>query len=294
MAMELNTLKTFFTLVQTGNYTKCADKLCVTQSAVSHAIKRLESSIDLQLIDRTQKGFALTPAGNTLYQSCRTIFFELEKAREQLLCTKTILEVIRLGSTVEFGLSIVLKQIKAFFDQHPNIHVNFLLSHNLLTPLLNDELDMIIDCRPHTNPELKVIPLFREEYVVIASGEFIAKHRVHEINDLGRCNILSMDKQLNWWSNFINVLPLHQQNILKRVTEINHIRGIINAAQHAMGVGFVPRYTVLKELEEGSLTELFPELDILNDQINIYIKRTHAQLGKNIALIEHIKRFRLQ
>ena len=294
MAMELNTLKTFFTLVQTGNYTKCADKLCVTQSAVSHAIKRLESSIDLQLIDRTQKGFALTPAGNTLYQSCRTIFFELEKAREQLLCTKTILEVIRLGSTVEFGLSIVLKQIKAFFDQHPNIHVNFLLSHNLLTPLLNDELDMIIDCRPHTNPELKVIPLFREEYVVIASSEFIAKHRVHEINDLGRCNILSMDKQLNWWSNFINVLPLHQQNILKRVTEINHIRGIINAAQHAMGVGFVPRYTVLKELEEGSLTELFPELDILNDQINIYIKRTHAQLGKNIALIEHIKRFRLQ
>jgi DNA-binding transcriptional LysR family regulator len=291
--MELNTLKTFFTLAQTGNFSKCAEKLCVTQSAVSHAIKRLETSIALPLIDRCKKGFALTPAGETLFQSCRTIFFELEKAKEQILTINNYPEVIRLGSTVEFGLNIVLKQIKAFFDQHPTIHVDFRLSHNLLTALLNDELDMIIDCQLHANSELKVIWLFREEYAVIASVEYINAHRVRAISDLSQCNILSLDKQLKWWRNFINALPLQRQGIFKRVTEINHIRGIINAAQSGIGVGFVPRYTVLKELEEGSLIELFPELDVLNDQINIYIKRNRADLAKNIALIDHIKRLRL-
>jgi DNA-binding transcriptional LysR family regulator len=292
--MDLNKLRIFFTLAQTGNYSECAQKLFVTQSAVSHAIKRLESSIDLELIDRNQKGFALTPAGNTLFQSCRSIFFELEKTKELLLSARNYPEVIRLGTPVEFGLSIVLKQMKKFFDQHPNIHVDFRLSHNLLTPLLNDELDMVIDCRPHSNPELKVIPLFREEYAVIAANEYITENNIKKISDLSHCNILSIDKNLKWWGNFINALPLEEQGIFRRVTEINHIRGIINAAQSGIGIGFVPRYTVLKELEEGSLIELFPELDILKDHINIYIKRNRAELEKNKILIEYIKSFRLK
>ena len=292
--MDLNSLKTFFTLAQTGNFSRCARRLFVTQSAVSHAIKRLEGSLDLELVDRSQKGFALTPAGSTLYQSCRSIFFELEKTREHLLREKNHREVVRLGTPVEFGLSIVLKQIREFFDRHPAIHVDFHLSHDLLPDLLADELDLIIDCRPHTHPALTMIPLFREAYVVVAAADYIAKHRIRDIGDLVRCNILSLDKQLTWWSNFTNALPVEQQGILRRVTEINHVRGIINAAQGAVGVGFVPRYTVLKELEEGSLVELFPGLGILNDQISIYIKRARAGEGKHLALIEHIKGMRLE
>ena len=291
--MDLNKLRIFHTLAQTRNYSACARKLFVTQSAVSHAIKRLEASIDLELVDRTQKSFALTPAGQTLFQSCQSVFFELEKAREQMQSVGHQPEVIRFGAPVEFGLSIVLKQIKPFFAQHPNIHVDFRLSHDLLGPLLSEELDMIIDCRPHASPELEVVHLFREEYAVIAAPEYLARNPVHDSGDLEGCNILSLDKQLEWWGNFINALPVERQCIFKRVTEINHIRGIINAAQSGLGIGFVPRYTVLKKLGEGSLIELFPELDILKDQINIYIKRKRAGLAKNRALIEHIRSFRL-
>jgi hypothetical protein len=56
----------------------------------------------------------------------------------------------------------------------------------------------------------------------------------------------------------------------------------------------VPRYTVLKEIGEGALIELFPELAILKDHINIYIKRDRMGLAIYAALIDHIKRFRLQ
>lgn len=153
---------------------------------------------------------------------------------------------------------------------------------------------MIIDCQPHANPELKVIALFREEYAVIASPAYVAGYRINQVSDLSPCNVLSMDKQLKWWRNLINALPVDRQSIFTRVTEINHIRGIINAAQSGISVGFVPRYTVIKELEEGSLIELFSELDMLNDRISIYIKGHRAGLAKNIALIEHIKCLRLQ
>jgi len=292
--MDLNKLRTFYVLAQTRNYSACARKLCVTQSAVSHAIKKLESSLGLELLERTRKGCLLTHEGRILFQTCCTVFFELEKARDELADSSNYPEVIRLGSTVEFGISIVLKNMQAFYRQHPNIHIDFRLSHNLIEPLLNDEMDMIIDCRPHSRPELEIIPLFREEYVVIASAQYIRENQVHEPTDLARCNILSMDKELVWWHNFISVLPPARRNIFYRVTEINHIRGIINAAHASLGVGFVPRYTVLKDLEEGRLVELFPDLDLLNDDINIYLKRDRRELPKCVALIEYIKGFRLQ
>lgn len=292
--MELNQLKTFYLLAQTKNYSKCAQKLFVTQSAVSHSIKKLESSLSLKLIEKKGKGFSLTAEGKSLFKGCQTVFFELDRIKERLLSAQDYPEVIRLGSPVEFGTSVLIKNMKAFYDQHPKIHVDFRLSHELLLPLLDDELDMIIDCQPHLNSELKTIKLFREEYAVIASADYLAEHPVNEISDLSRCNILSVDKELLWWSNFINVLPIDEGITFNKVTEINHIRGIINAALCSIGVGFVPKYTVLKELENATLIELFPELDILKDQINIYIKKNNACLKKNLAFIKFINRIKLQ
>lgn len=292
--MDLNKLKTFYILAQVKNYSKCAEKLFVTQSAVSHSIKALEHSLDLVLIQRKKKsGFSLTNEGDILFKSCQTIFAELDKTRDILMESKDYPETIRLGSTVEFGMSVVLKGIKTFLDQYPGIHIDFRLSHNLVKPLLNDELDLIIDCKPHAHPELKAIHLLREEYAVIASPEYIRQNHIKCVGDLERCNILSLDKELIWWSNFINALSPEEQIVFNKITEINHVRGIIVATLCSIGIGFVPRYTILKELEQERLVALFPDLDILNDHINIYIKHRNASLKKFCALIDYIRGFKL-
>ncbi|SMC97613.1 DNA-binding transcriptional regulator, LysR family [Desulfocicer vacuolatum DSM 3385] len=292
--MDLNKLNTFYVLAQMKSYSKCAKKRFVTQSAVSHAIKTLEESLNLTLVEKNRKTFALTSEGKILFKSCQKIFYEVEKTQDLLMKTKKYPELIRMGSTVEFGVSVLLKGMEFFFENHPDIHVDFTLSHSLIQPLLDDELDVIIDCKPHVRPDLETIVLFREEYAVIASPRYVKKNKITKVEDLTRCNIFSQDHELAWWRNFIHALPLEKQVIFDRVTRINHVRGMINAALSNMGVGFVPRYTVLRELEEGSLVELFPELDILNDHINIYLKRRNLALAKFQHLIAHIKEFRLQ
>jgi DNA-binding transcriptional LysR family regulator len=60
-----------------------------------------------------------------------------------------------------------------------------------------------------------------------------------------------------------------------------------------MGVGFVPKYTVLKELESGQLMELFPDTEVLNDQINIYLKKRNFEKPPFPDLIRHIQSLRL-
>lgn len=291
--MDLNQLKTFYTLAQTKNYSKCAQKLFVTQSAVSHAIKKLETSLDVKLVKKIKNRFSLTQEGELLFKTCQTVFFELDNVQEKLNENKDNNEVIRLGSPVEFGVSILLKNISSFLKNNPKIHVDFTLKDDLIKSLLDDELDMIIDCKHHVNPELKKISLFREEYAVIASPAYIEEHKISRITDLKNCNVISLDKQLVWWSNFINAIPLENRVEFKTITEINHIRGIINATISSVGIGFVPTYTVLKELKEGILEMLFPELTLFDDHFNIFIKRKRSVLKKNITLINYLKKFKL-
>ncbi|MBT4525074.1 MAG: LysR family transcriptional regulator, partial [Deltaproteobacteria bacterium] len=79
--MDLNQLRVFYTLAQTKNYSKCAQKLFVTQSAISHAIKKLEVNLDLKLVQKVNNRFSLTRVGETLFKTCQTVFFELDSVQ---------------------------------------------------------------------------------------------------------------------------------------------------------------------------------------------------------------------
>ena len=291
--MDLYHLKTFFFLAKERNFTQAAQRLFVTQSAVSHAIKKLETSLDTSLFTRQGKTLDLTPAGRILFRSCEKIFYEIEKADQEISIYRKKAEfTIRIGSTVEFGTSILINHIRSFLDTHPEIHLDFYLSSDLETPLLRDEVDMIIDCVAHTLPSLESIYLFQEQYVTIAAPDFLGAHQISGIDDLARVNILSTDKQLAWWRNFITAIPEEKRSCLKNVIQINHIRGIINAAMSGLGIGFVPKYTVIRELEEKSLVDPFPQIQPNADHFNIFIKKEKLEYIKNKALINYLTRIK--
>lgn len=291
--MDLNQLKTFYILAQTKNYSNCAKRLFVTQSAISHSIKKLETSVGHKLIERKGPEFHLTEQGKTLFLSCQKVFSELEETEKRFNENEKSLETIKLGSPIEFGVSILIKNITEFLESNPQFHIDFKLGNYLFPELVDDELDVLIECKEYHHEDVKTIPLFREEYAVIASPDYIEVHNLQQISDLGRCNIISLDKEQTWWDNFIHALPLELKLQFSRVTQINHVRGIINAVLHGMGVGFVPRYTILKELEEGSIIALFPEVHLLEDRFQIYIKRNKSDFQKYAELIQFIKQLKL-
>ncbi|MCG8618259.1 MAG: LysR family transcriptional regulator [Desulfobacterales bacterium] len=291
--MDLYHLKTFFTLAKVKNFTRAAERLFVTQSAVSHAIKKLEASVDTPLIVRQGKVLDLTPAGHALYRSCEKIFYEIERADQEVSRYRHEARVrIRLGSPVEFGTTILINHIRDFLDAHPDIHLDFFFSHHLEKPLARDEVDLIVDCLPHTLPNLETFYLFQEQYVTIASPAFLKEHRIKTLEDLAGTNILSSDKQLAWWRNFITAIPEDKQACLKQVVQINHIRGIINGAIAGLGIGFVPKYTVIRELNEKVLVDPFPGIQPGADHFNIFIKKEKLAFEKNKALIKYLTRLK--
>lgn len=289
MSLDLNQLKTFFVLARTSSFTEAAKKLFVTQPAVSHALKKLESSLNEKLILRRGKQLVLTESGKILYKACEDIFYRLEKAEDSIRNLKgDYLRSIRLGATVEFGNSVLVKNMKNFLTEHKNIHVDFHFHHDLLPLLLNDELDIIIDCRDYSDPDLDKHLLFQEKYVVTGSPKYLRQNKIRKPKDLESVLVLSLDKDGRWWDRFLQAIPEETRPNLVQLIEINHIRGMVNAAKEGIGVALVPRYCVSRELARRELLDVFPDIAILEDHFFIYQKKKKAGLEKHKILVNYL------
>lgn len=286
--LDLYQLRTFHALGSTGSFTRAAQRLNLTQSAVSHAIAKLEASAGVPLVDRKGRGAALTGEGRRLFRACEQVFATLDEAAEDLGLARAT-GPLRLGATVEFGSSILLKHIRPLLEQHPELEVDFTLAHDPITPLLRDELDLVVDCRDCLEPDLLEVPLFRETYVVAASPAFLDAHPVNVPADLEDLRVLSLDKAGAWWHRFQAALPEASRPELRRVVEINHIRAMINAAVEGLGVLLAPTYSVLGELERGALWAVLPAVRPREDRFRIYQRKTRAGLSRHRLVTEYLR-----
>lgn len=291
MITELNALKTFYELVQSGGLTRASEKIRISQSAISHSLKKLESAIGFTLYDR--KKFTPTEEGTLVYKTCEEIFSRLEKLNEDLQKRQSgHLGNIRVGATVEFGSAVLSRYIHPFLEKNHGIQVDLEFHHSLLEQLLNDDLDIIIDCAEHKHAELERIPLFREEYAVVCTPRFKKMNRLNRINDLENCTILSMDKDGTWWNGFLRSVPAGSMPKFQHIMMINHLRGIINAVLTDVGVGFLPKYCISSELDTGALINPFPRYDLKVDYFSIYQKKARSQLRRHVLFVEHLKRLK--
>lgn len=289
--MDLNKLKTFHVLGTVKSYSRCAERMHVTQSAVSHTIRSLEQSIGVDLVQRQKKEFTLTDEGELLFESCKGIFSELEQTTDHLLKRRDYPESIKLGCTIEVGSKIIIRAMNRFFLQHPKTHIDFTLGFDLLPKLLNDDLDVIIDCQTQVHPDLRKFSLFEKTYSIIATPAYIEQQDIRTLQDLERCNILSVDRSLKWWRPFWESAVFDTAPDVDRITEINSVQGIISASLSAIGVGCVPTFTVKQYLADGHLVALFPEIEIQPDQVSLYIKKHKSSQPKYTALINYITQF---
>ena len=288
--LDLPQLRTFYTLVQAGSFTGCAHRLNRTQSAVSHAMTKLEGLAGAPLLDRKGRELGLTEEGRRLFLACEQVFATLDAAADDLRRHQPHARGrLRLGATVEFGSSILMRHMQPFLAANPELEIDFTLRPDLLAPLLRDDLDLIIDCLDHPLPSLKKTTLFRETYVVACAPTFRKVHRLRVPMDLSGVPILSIDKAGAWWNRFLMAVPDPEQPLMDRIIEMNHIRAMIHAAIEGMGALLVPRYSVLEELRRGDLVALFPAICPAEDRFSIYQKKVKAGQEKQRLLTRYLQ-----
>ncbi len=285
MPIDLGRLRVFHEVARTGSFGGAAKVLHVTPSAVSHALRKLQDGLGRELLDWRGRTFILTAEGEALRETSLRVFGELEETERQMErgAAGGPIRVV-LGSTIEFGTTVLVPKLRPLLERHPGLRLDFRFAHDLAGPLLRDEIDLAVDCKPHTHPAVHGRRMFREKYVVVASPAFAKGCRLRSPLDLRRTPVLSLDREGHWWNNMLRALPAARRPVLEQIVVIDHLRGMINGTLCGYGVALLPKYAILTELADGRLTVLFPRLRLLEDFFCLYQKVARATRPANLLV----------
>ncbi|EJL53782.1 transcriptional regulator [Rhizobium sp. CF122] len=127
--LPLNALRAFEASARHLSFTKAAIELCVTQAAVSHQVKGLETRLNVTLFERLPRGLMLTTEGETLLPALRDAFDRIAGTLEQFEGGH-YREVLRVGAVGTFAVGWLLARLRAFQAQHPFIDLRLSTNNN--------------------------------------------------------------------------------------------------------------------------------------------------------------------
>jgi DNA-binding transcriptional LysR family regulator len=186
--MDFRQLKTFLTVVDTGNITRAAEILHIVQPAISRQIKLLEEDLGTQLFERQRHGMVLTASGKLLVNYARRSMLELDRARAAITgAQKGVGGLVTLGllpSTID-ALSGPL--LTAIASEFPGIKLRLAMGYagTLLRWLESGEIDAALLYGAERAPEIQIQPLIEEPLWVVWPQHYqIKRSRTFPLKDL--------------------------------------------------------------------------------------------------------------
>src|SRR5512138_34008 len=170
--MQIESLKVFCDLAESGSFTKAAQINEVTQSAVSQQISSLERIFKSLLIERSKKHFRLTREGQVLYDHSKQIIGTYEGLHSRLQEIKEIISgTIRIATIYSIGLHDLPPYLKKFLKAYPtvNVHVEYRRANQVYEDVLGNVVDLGLVAYPSRELKLEVCPLHKDRLVLICN-----------------------------------------------------------------------------------------------------------------------------
>ena len=258
--MELWQLRTFCEIADTLNFTKAAEKLNLTQSAVSHQIKALEVELGVSLFLRGKRGVKLTDAGRAAAESSRKILNEAEMMREQVAGREHALDGrVRVAAATQALVYLFAPLFEDFMDQHESVELVFRTTANT-EQTIDDVLEGVVDegfaSMAVYSPTLSVAELFSDELVLVVGK----KHRLSAKKEV---SIHELEKER--WVLFERGASIRRatDDFFKKVQvkpekalESNDTYFVKLMVEHGLGVSLMPSWAVKEEVVTGKLAQI--------------------------------------
>lgn len=169
MSMNPRLLTIFVTVCDTLNMTAAAQRLFLTQPAVSAAIKALEEDLGVVLFERLNRHLHLTPAGTQLNDYARHVLQLSAEAQAAVSATHQSTP-LRIGSSITIGIKILPALVARFQHDHPDVTITVIVDNTetILAALSDNTLDIgLVEGLIPPHP-LAATPFMKDELVVIA------------------------------------------------------------------------------------------------------------------------------
>ena len=241
------------------SYTRAAEELNVTQSAVSHQIRHMEDLWDFRLFERRGRRLVLTEAGHALVPVVREFMQRLTSTLEELAgATEDQTGSLRISLLQSFAFKWLVPRLGEFNRDHPEVNVWISTSEDL-TDLNRDDVDLAIRLGYGHWPGLYVKFLFREYVFPVASPAYLDKHgRPEKPRDLLQYPLIqrtSLDICPRWRDWFRDAKV--RVRTLPRGTHLPDTSMGVLAAIDGQGIALARSAHVMADLEAGRLVKLF-------------------------------------
>lgn len=257
--IEVRHLRLIEAVERTGSLTRAADELHLTQSALSHQLRELESRLKLPLFQRVGRRLVLSEAGRRLLETARRLLPGLVEAERELWrLANGELGELRVATgcyTCYHWLPPVLKDFRESFPE-VSVRVVAELTHHPFAALRDGRLDVAIVSTLEKDRDLEATPLFDDELVVIAAADHRLASRSHiRASDLAREELLVHNARPDDSDLFLKVLrPAGVEP--RKITEVLLTEAILEMVKAGLGVAVLARWAVAPHLDPDRLAAL--------------------------------------
>ncbi|WNS40751.1 LysR family transcriptional regulator [Paenibacillus sp. MMS20-IR301] len=268
--------KVFYWAAKTGSLTQAAKLLYITQPSVSHAIKQLEDSFGLTLFNRNSKGVTLTPEGAVLYSYIEQSHILITQAEKKMSELKNLDNgELRIGGSDSLFKHYLLPIIEIFHQQYPGIRLQLIhgTTPEVISYLKEGAVDMGVVRIPITDPQLEVHQGLQLQDCFIAGSRYAElNHKVLSIEELLQYPLVLFSRSSRARMAVTDLFQGYGYE-LKPEFEVGSVGLLIEFARKGLGISFVTREFVSRELEEGSLFEIKLDVQLPPAQVGVMTMR---------------------
>lgn len=284
MDQNLSLYKIFYITAQTGNISRAAKELFISQPAISKAIHRLEENLGITLFHRSSRGVQLTEEGNILCSHVREAFQALNAGEEELRqITELGIGHLRIGVSTTLCKYVLLPYLKTFVDCYPHVRITIACqsTNRTLELLEKDKIDIGLIARPEGNRGLAFHSLGEIEDIFVASSTYLKNLKLRE-GDKKRsifetATFMLLNKE-NMTRQYIDDYFIENHISVNNMLDITSMDLLIEFAKIGLGVACVIKEFVAEDLKRGSLCQIPVDIPIHKREIG-FAGKTNANLS---------------
>ncbi len=293
--MNLPTVKQlrYFVALETyGHFGRAAEACFVSQSAFSTAIRELESTLEVQLVDRTNKNVTVTHIGRQLAIEARRCLrdieglVELARSNQQPLTGELRIGVI--PTIAPFLLPEILPKLRVEFPRL-KLYLTEDITQRIYEKLMEGELDLIILALPYALRNAEVQPLFRDHfYLACRENTQHLNPSYYEIEKLEPETVLLLEDGHCLRDHALSACHLQDIEKISRFAA-SSLLTLVQMLDADLGVSYLPEMVIGSPLLAGTAVKLWPTTEESYREIGLAWRRGSAREQEFLQLGEAIR-----
>jgi LysR family glycine cleavage system transcriptional activator len=273
----LNALRAFEAAARNQSFTRAAAELFVTQGAISHQVKALETELGVRLFNREPQGLVLTEAGKDYLVAVRDGFDRIALGTERLLQRQNS-GVLTVSTSPDFAAKWLVHRLGHFVEAHPGIdlRVSATLHH---VDFSREEVDVAVRHGDGNWPGLDTARLSSEQLFPVCSPKLLSgRKRLSKPSDVLKYPLIHMDSRADW-TKWLQAAGLNDAKVIHGPV-LNRASMVIDAAINVQGIALARTTLSAFDIINGRLVRPFKETLRLSKTYWIVCPKATAALPK--------------